>query len=242
MKIIPAIDLREGRCVRLLEGRPDAVTVFSDDPVAMARQWQEQGAEQLHLVDLDGAFAGRPMNTEVIRKIIQAIDIPVEVGGGIRSLESAEMLLSAGAKEVIFGTVAVSQPELLAEACARFGEAVVVGIDSRDGMVAVDGWAAEARKKAVDLACEMQELGLGRIIYTDIRRDGTLKGPNIEATLEIARCSGLRVTASGGVSSLDDLRQLKAVETEGIDSVILGRAIYTGDIRLADALAIAKGK
>ncbi|WP_066637137.1 1-(5-phosphoribosyl)-5-[(5-phosphoribosylamino)methylideneamino]imidazole-4-carboxamide isomerase [Desulfolucanica intricata] len=242
MLIIPAIDLREGRCVRLVEGRLDRETVYSDDPVAMARSWQEQGARWLHVVDLDGAFAGVPKNLEVIKKIVAAVDIPVQVGGGIRNVEAIETLFNIGVTRVILGTVAIQKPELVKEVCSKFDEGIIVGIDGRNGKVAIEGWGVTVEKTTLELALEMKSFGVKRVLFTDIRRDGTLRGPNLEATGELARRSGLKVIASGGVSSLEDLRALKKLEADGVESAIMGKALYAGTVKLKDALMIAEGE
>ncbi len=239
MLIYPAIDLREERCVRLVEGNPEHETVYSDDPAAMARLWQDQGATWLHVVDLDGAFSGSPKNISVIKEIISSVDIPVQVGGGIRDLAVAGEILGLGAARVIFGTVAITNPEMVAEACRKFGDAIAVGIDARDGKVAIEGWGVTAQKNTIDLAMEMKSMGVRRIIFTDIWRDGTLKGPNIAAVEEVARGTGLKVIASGGVSTLDDLKSLKRLEAQGVEGVIMGKSLYAGTISLKDALAIA---
>lgn len=239
MLVMPAIDLREGRCVRLYQGRPEAETVYSTDPVAVARGWVERGARWLHVVDLDGAFAGRPRNLEVIAAIIRAAGVPVQVGGGIRSLESLAGVLAAGASRVVLGTVAITNPELVARAVARYGERVVVGIDSRDGQVAIEGWEATVARGAVEFARQMASLGVTRAVFTDIGRDGTLQGPNIAATREMARGGGLKIIASGGIASLDDLRSLKELAAEGVEGAILGRSLYNGNFTLEEALALA---
>ena len=241
MLIIPAIDLREGRCVRLVEGRLDQETIYSDDPVAMGLSWQQQGAKHLHVVDLDGAFAGSPKNLAIIKQIIATLDIPVQVGGGIRNLEAIEELFASGASRVILGTAAIRNPELVQEACRKFGEGIVVGIDGKNGKVAIQGWGVTVEKTTLELALEMKEFGVKRVLFTDIKRDGTLQGPNLEATGELARKSGLKVIASGGVSVLDDLRELKKLEVDGVDSVIMGKALYAGTVKLQDALAVAEG-
>jgi len=238
MLIIPAIDLRAGKCVRLVEGRLDQETVYSDSPVEMALHWQEQGARYLHLVDLDGAFAGAPKNLDVIKEILAAVDIPVQVGGGIRNLEAIERLLGLGASRVILGTVAILKPEMVAGACSRWGEAILVGIDGKSGRVAIEGWGVTVQKSTVELANEMKELGVTRIVFTDIRRDGTLKGPNTKATAELARATGMKIVASGGVSVPDDLRAVKELEPLGVDSIIIGKALYAGTVSLAEALSI----
>ena len=242
MVIFPAIDLRGGKCVRLFKGDFRQETVFSDHPADMAKKWQSQGAEFLHLVDLDGALAGSSRNLEAVRDILAAIDIPAELGGGIRTMENIETILSLGIRRVILGSVAVRNPELVREACAEYGgERVVVGIDARDGIVAVDGWGVSGDIKAGELAKRMAGVGVTTIIYTDISRDGTLSGVNVEATAELARESGLGIIASGGVKSVEDIRRLKAHEKEGIEGVIAGKSIYTGSLDLAQAIEIARG-
>ena len=239
MLVMPAIDLREGRCVRLYQGRIEAETVYSTDPVAVARGWVERGARWLHVVDLDGAFAGRPRNLEVIAAIIRAAGVPVQVGGGIRSLESLAGVLAAGASRVVLGTVAITNPEVVAMAVERYGERVVVGIDSLDGQVAIEGWEATVARGAVEFARQMASLGVTRAVFTDIGRDGTLQGPNIAATREMARSGGLKIIASGGIASLDDLRKLKELAAEGVEGAILGRSLYNGNFTLEEALAVA---
>ncbi|RKO66976.1 1-(5-phosphoribosyl)-5-[(5-phosphoribosylamino)methylideneamino]imidazole-4-carboxamide isomerase [Desulfofundulus salinus] len=240
MLIIPAIDLRAGKCVRLVEGRLDRETVYSDDPVAVARLWEDQGARWLHVVDLDGAFTGEPKNWDMIRGILSAVRIPVQVGGGIRDMAVIEQLLGLGAARVILGTVAIINPGMVAEACARYGESIVVGIDARNGKVAIEGWGVTAEKNALELAAEMKGLGVKRVVFTDIWRDGTLKGPNLAVVEEVARSTQLKIIASGGVSSLADLRALKAMEPLGVEAVIIGKALYAGTINLRDALEIAR--
>lgn len=242
MLIYPAIDIREGRCVRLVEGRPDQETVYSDDPAAMARLWQEKGASWLHVVDLDGAFSGSPKNIEVIREIISSVNIPVQVGGGIRDLDVVGEIIGLGAARVILGTVAIVNPELVSLACKKYGDAIVLGIDARDGKVAIEGWGVTAEKNTLELALEMKKTGVGRIIFTDIWRDGTLRGPNIPAIEEMARGTGLKVIASGGVSTLDDLKAIKKLEGIGVDGVIMGKSLYAGTVNLQDALAVARGE
>jgi len=241
MLVIPAIDLRSGRCVRLFQGRADRETVYSDDPVAVARRWEALGAAWLHVVDLDGAFAGRPQNREVVRRIVGAVSIPVQLGGGIRTWEDLESTLDLGVKRVILGTAAVTHPDLVRRACAVFGEAVAVSLDAREGRAAIAGWEAAAEASVPELAASLREWGLARIIYTDVRRDGTLAGPNLEATREVARASGLKVIAAGGVSSLEDIRALKELEPLGVEGVIVGQALYTGAVDLKAALTLAAG-
>jgi phosphoribosylformimino-5-aminoimidazole carboxamide ribotide isomerase len=237
--VIPAIDLRGGRCVRLLQGRAEAETVFSDNPVATARQWQSQGASRLHVVDLDGAFAGRPAQTEIARAIIAALGIPVQVGGGLRDPESVKTVLDAGARWAVVGTRAALDPAFLGEVCERFEDQIIVAVDASDGKVAVDGWKRVLDLDAVALARDAAAAGAAAILYTDIARDGTQHGPNVWSTELVARAAGIPVLASGGVGSLDDIRQLATIP--GVDGVIVGRALYTGavDLRRAQALADA---
>jgi len=237
MLIIPAVDLRAGRCVRLLQGRADAETVFSDDPVAMARRWQSEGAPRLHVVDLDGAFGGGPAQTTIIRDIAGAVSIPVEVGGGLRSPEHIETVLEAGARWAIVGTRAALDPVFLGEVCRRFADRIIVGVDASDGRVAVDGWTRVLDLEAVALARAAAAAGACTIIYTDIARDGTQSGPNVWSTEAVARAAGIPVFASGGVGSLEDIRQLAGIP--GVDGVVVGRALYTGALTLSDALAEA---
>ncbi len=242
MIIFPAIDLRAGKAVRLLQGDPEKETIFSDDPVAVARSWQEMGARFLHLVDLDGAFSGRPQNLDIIRRIVEALEIPVQLGGGIRDIDTIDQVLELGVSRVILGTTAVSSPKLVEEAAKRFGERVVVGIDGNNGLVAIEGWENTVEKTVLELAREMREVGISRIVFTDTRRDGMMQGPNIESTREMALGSGLKVIASGGVSSLEDIRALKELEGSGVEGVITGKALYTGALDLREALAIAEGE
>jgi len=242
MLIIPAIDLRDSKCVRLYQGKLEEETVFSDDPVAVACRWAEMGAPFLHVVDLDGAFCGYPQNLGIVREIAQNVKVPLQVGGGIRTMETVALVLAAGADRVIIGTAAISQQSMVKEACQEFGSRILVGIDSRDGHVAVEGWAATVDRTAIDLAKQLGDLGVERIIYTDIRRDGTLVGPNLEATRELAQLSGLKVIASGGMASLEDVVKIALLELYGVEGVILGKALYTGAIKLPEALALVNGK
>ncbi len=239
MIIFPAIDIRGGKCVRLLKGDFAKETVFSDKPEEMAKKWQAQGAEFLHLVDLDGALAGRPQNLATVEKILAAVDIPVELGGGIRTLESIDEVLALGVRRVILGSVAVRDPELVKTACAKYGDRIVVGIDAKDGIVAVDGWGVSGDVEATARAKEMKTAGVKTIIYTDISRDGTLAGVNVEATAKLARESGVAVVASGGVKSIADIEALKPYEKAGIAGVIGGKSIYMGTLDLAEAIEIA---
>ncbi len=250
MVVFPAIDLRRGKCVRLLQGAPDAETVYCDDPVAMARQWESIGARWLHVVNLDGAFAGSletderdlPVNLRALRQMAQVVNVPIQFGGGVRTLEDVELLLRLGATRVVMGTVAVRQPELVSAAIERFGpQKVIVGIDARDGRVATHGWQEISTITAVNLGREMHQRGVEEVIYTDISRDGTLGGVNVSATALLALQTGLRVIASGGVASLDDIRALKEVEEDGVVGVVIGKALYTGAINLTQAIAVAEG-
>lgn len=240
MVIIPAIDLRAGKCVRLVQGKLSEETVFSDQPAEVAVTWEEMGAPMLHLVDLDGAFAGEPRNLEVVREIISVIKIPVQLGGGIRTVQAVSQLLESGVSRVILGTAAIMQPRLVEQAVKEFGERVVVGIDAKDGLVAIEGWEATVGKTTLELAREMEQLGVARIVFTDTRRDGLMKGPNLESTRELAEAVNMKIIASGGVSSLEDLRALKELEPHGVEGVVMGKALYTGAVRLEDALALAR--
>ncbi|MDR3566132.1 MAG: 1-(5-phosphoribosyl)-5-[(5-phosphoribosylamino)methylideneamino]imidazole-4-carboxamide isomerase [Negativicutes bacterium] len=242
MIIFPAIDIRGGKCVRLTEGRFDAETIFSDSPLDMARRWVSEGAEFLHLVDLDGALAGKSVNMETIAAIAKEVAIPVQLGGGIRTLANIEAMLAAGVTRVILGSVAVKQPELVREACKKYGDKIVVGIDARDGQAAVEGWGVSGGVGAEELAGKMAAAGVARIIYTDISRDGTLAGVNVGATRALARAAGIPVIASGGVSSLADITALKAVQADGIEGVIIGKALYTGAVTLPEAIRAAQGE
>jgi phosphoribosylformimino-5-aminoimidazole carboxamide ribotide isomerase len=237
MLIVPAIDLKAGRCVRLLQGRADAETIFSDDPVATARRWQSEGAPRLHVVDLDGAFGGGPTQTAIVRDIARSISIPLEVGGGLRSVEHVQAVLDAGARWAIVGTRAALDPVFLGDVCRRFADRIIVGVDASDGRVAVDGWTRVLDLEAVALARDAAAAGACTIIYTDIARDGTQSGPNVWSTEAVARAAGIPVFASGGVGSLDDIRQLAGIS--GVEGVVVGRALYTGALTLRDALAEA---
>jgi len=239
--VIPAIDLKDGKCVRLEQGLMERDTVFNDNPGAQARAWQDQGAELLHIVDLDGAFAGEPKNREAIESIVRAVSIPTQLGGGIRDIATIEAYLSLGIGRVIIGTAAQRNPELVKDACERFPGRIVVGIDAKDGMVAVQGWAEVTGITAVELAKKFEGFGVAAIIYTDISRDGMLQGPNIEATRQLAESINIPVIASGGLSSLKDIENLLTVESAGVSGVITGKAIYTGAISLAEAIKVGKG-
>lgn len=238
MLIIPAIDLKDGQCVRLRQGLMDDSTVFSDDPVAMAAQWVEQGCRRLHLVDLNGAFEGKPVNGEVVNKIARAYPgLPIQIGGGIRSADTIEAYLAAGVSYVIIGTKAVKEPDFVTDMCRRFPGHIVVGLDAKDGLVATDGWAEVSSVKATDLAKRFEADGVESIVYTDIARDGMMQGVNVEQTLAMARASTIPVIASGGITNMDDIRALKAVAHEGICGAITGRAIYEGTLNVREAQA-----
>ena len=240
MILFPAIDIRNGRCVRLTEGKFECETVFAEDPAEMAVRWADAGAEYLHVVDLDGALAGQSGNTEVIKRILAKVKMPVQVGGGIRTLANIENMLALGVSRVILGSVAVRDPELVREACQKFPGQVVVGIDAKNGEVAVEGWGIGGGIGAIELAKKMAAVGVEHIIFTDISRDGMLSGVNVEATAELAKASGVKVIASGGVSSLADLKALQVHEADGIEGCIVGKAIYTGALDLKEALAALK--
>jgi phosphoribosylformimino-5-aminoimidazole carboxamide ribotide isomerase len=236
MLIIPAIDLKDGECVRLRQGRMEDSTVFSTNPVDMARQWVEQGARRLHLVDLNGAFAGEPVNGNVVRAIAHEFpELPIQIGGGIRTLETIESYLSAGVNYVIIGTAAVKNPVLVEEACRHFRGHIIVGIDAKEGMVATDGWAEVTEVQATDLARKLADEGVSAIVYTDIARDGMMQGVNVEATVTMAQASPIPVIASGGITNLEDIKALCAVADKGILGAITGRAIYEGTLDVHQA-------
>ncbi|MBI2980368.1 MAG: 1-(5-phosphoribosyl)-5-[(5-phosphoribosylamino)methylideneamino]imidazole-4-carboxamide isomerase [Chloroflexi bacterium] len=234
MDIIPAIDIRDGNCVRLYQGNYQEETVFSDDPVEVALKWQSLGAPRLHIVDLDGAASGQPGNLSIIEELAKAVLIPMQLGGGIRRLDTVERLLKAGIDRVILGTAAVEDPKMVNEACRKYSESIIVAIDTRDGQIATHGWLKETKLGAIEFAQAMLPLGVKRFIYTDINRDGTLTEPNFAAFSELVNAIRLPVIASGGISSLNHLRMLKQLGAEG---AIVGKALYTGDINLKQALA-----
>jgi phosphoribosylformimino-5-aminoimidazole carboxamide ribotide isomerase len=244
MLLIPAIDLKDGQCVRLKQGDMDQSTVFGEDPAAMARNWVNKGARRVHLVDLNGAFAGKPKNEAAIRAILKEVgnEVDVQLGGGIRDLDTIERYLDAGLQFVIIGTAAVKNPGFLQDACTAFPGHIIVGLDAKDGKVATDGWSKLTGHEVVDLGKKFEDYGVESIIYTDIGRDGMLSGINIDATVKLAQSLSIPVIASGGLSNLEDIRRLCAVEEEGVEGVICGRSIYTGDLdfeagqRLADEL------
>ncbi|MCV6622409.1 MAG: 1-(5-phosphoribosyl)-5-[(5-phosphoribosylamino)methylideneamino]imidazole-4-carboxamide isomerase [Cellvibrionaceae bacterium] len=236
MLIIPAIDLKDGACVRLRQGLMEDSTVFSDDPAAMATQWVEQGCRRLHLVDLNGAFEGKPINGDVVTAIAKAHpELPIQIGGGIRSAETIEYYLNAGVNYVIIGTKAVKEPEFVSEMCKQFAGHIIVGLDAKDGLVATDGWAEVSEVKATELAKRFEQDGVSSIVYTDIARDGMMQGVNVEATVAMAQASSIPVIASGGVTNMDDIRALKDVADKGICGAITGRAIYEGTLDMAEA-------
>lgn len=240
MIVIPAIDLRNGRCVRLLQGRKTDVTVYNEDPIAVAKEFAVAGAEMIHVVDLDGAFneADSP-NRAVVKRIVEMVDAPVEFGGGIRTLDDVQQLCDVGVARIVLGTLAAETPELLKGFVSRFSSRICVGIDARDGRVMTRGWEAATPVMAVDLARAVADAGVERIIYTDIARDGMLSGPNVEQTLAVVRAADVRVTASGGVSSLDDITRLRDTGEPRLDSVIVGKALYEGKFNLEEAMRAA---
>jgi len=239
MLLIPAIDLKDGQCVRLRQGRMDESTVFSDDPLAMAARWVEAGARRLHVVDLNGAFAGRPVNEPVIRRIASAFpDLPIQVGGGIRDEETVDAYLDAGVQFVIIGTKAVNEPYFVSDLCVEYPGHVIVGLDAKEGKVAIDGWSKLSKHDVIDMAQSFERDGVAAIIYTDISRDGMMQGVNIEATVALARAVSVPVIAAGGITCLDDIRALHEVEAEGIAGAVIGRALYEGGIDFSAAQGI----
>ena len=241
MIIFPAIDIRGGKCVRLEEGRFDRETVFAENPVEAARRWVEAGSKWLHIVDLDGARAGKPVNLKVVEEIAGTFDVRIQLGGGIRTAANVDEVLAAGVQRVILGSVAVKSPELVRQVCADYGERIVIGIDARGGEVAVEGWEKAGLVQVEELALRMKEAGASRIIYTDISRDGMLTGVNVAATLQLADKSGLKIIASGGVRGMEDILALQPLTERGVEGVIIGKALYTGAISIKDALRVAQG-
>ena len=240
MLLIPAIDLKQGKCVRLRQGKMDDETVFSDDPVAMAGRWVEAGARRLHIVDLDGAFAGEPVNAGVIHDIAEAYpELPIQVGGGIRHEDTVQTYLEAGVQYCIIGTKAVSAPHFVNDLCAEFPGHIIVGLDAKDGKVAIDGWSKLSHHDVVDMAKHFEDDGVEAIIFTDISRDGMMEGVNLDSTVELARAITIPVIASGGITNIDDVRELSKVEEEGITGAITGRAIYEGTLDFAQGQALA---
>lgn len=240
MIIIPAVDIKQGKCVRLLQGRMEDATHYSDNPVKMAKKWESQGAELIHIVDLDGAFAKKVRNLETIKNILAGITVPIQVGGGIRDMDTIQMYVEAGVSKVIIGSQALYSPGFVKKACKQFEGRIVVGIDARDGMVAVEGWSSTSRTKAVDLAKEFESCGVAAINFTDIHKDGMQTGPNIEETAALAEAVCIPIVASGGVSTLQDIKNLLEIEHKGVSGVITGRALYEGSLDLKEAIGISK--
>ncbi len=240
MIIIPAVDIKNGKCVRLLQGRMDAETVFSDDPAAMAKRWEDEGAEIIHVIDLDGAFEKSPQNLISIKKILKTIKVDIQVGGGIRNEKTVRMFLNIGVKRVIIGTEAIRNPQFVKDACKAFPGQIVVGIDALHGKVAIEGWAQTTEIMAVDLARQFEDCGVAAINFTDIHRDGMQTGPNIEETGRLAEAVSIPVIASGGVSTTEDIKNLMPLEAAGVSGVITGRALYSGTLNLKEAIAISK--
>jgi phosphoribosylformimino-5-aminoimidazole carboxamide ribotide isomerase len=240
MIIIPAVDIKNGRCVRLLQGRKDEETVFSNDPVKMARKWDDEGAELIHVIDLDGAFEKSPQNMNSIKKIIESVNAGVQVGGGIRDKKTIRMFIDLGAKRVIIGTEAIKNPKLVKDACKEFPGRIVVGIDARNGMVAIEGWTETTKIKAVDLAKQFEDCGVAAINFTDIYRDGMQTGPNIKETTIIAESVSIPVVASGGVSTIEDIKKLIQLEKFGVTGIITGRALYSKNLNLKEAIELTK--
>jgi len=238
MKIIPAVDIKGGRCVRLSQGMADQETVYSDDPVEMACQWDEEGASLIHIVDLDGAFDGKPANVEIVKKIIYNSSVDIQVGGGIRNLKTIETYVNAGAYRVILGTVAQKDPELVVEACREFPGKIIVGIDARNGNVAIRGWVEVSNQRASDLAQSLELYNISGYIFTDISRDGMLQGPNLKSIKEFSRSTNLPVIASGGVSQLKDIEDLLTLEPEGVEGIIIGKALYDKNFTFPQTLEL----
>lgn len=244
MLLIPAIDIKDGRCVRLRQGDlHNNVTVYSEDPVAIARQWADMGAERLHIVDLDGAQSGKPTNVALIRAMVEEVrdEMQIELGGGIRTLEQLEAFIDAGVDYAVIGTAAIKRPGFLHDACSNFGGQIIVALDAKDGKVATDGWQAVSSNHVIDLAKKFEDYGIEAFLYTDIARDGMLSGCNVEATEALARAVNVPVIASGGVRDLDDIRRLLQVEDSGVMGAILGRSLYEGTLNFEEALALVEG-
>ena len=240
MLIIPAVDIKNGKCVRLLQGRMDQETVFSEDPAAMALKWAQAGAKLIHVIDLDGAFAKHPQNMHAIEKIVKSVNVPVQLGGGIRNIETIRMVIEKGVDRVIVGTQAVQHPEFVNKACDEFPGRIVLGIDARKGQVAIEGWAQTTHMRAIELANQFEDSGLRAINFTDIHRDGMLTGPNLEETRLLAEATRIPVVASGGVSNITDIHRLLELETAGVVGVIVGKALYNGNLDLNKAMMVAQ--
>ncbi len=242
MLIIPAVDIKGGQCVRLLQGREDSETVFGDDPSAMAARWEAEGAQLLHVIDLDGAFNKSPQNIEAIERIVDSVDIPIQLGGGIRNMETVSMFLNLGVRRVILGTEAIRDPGLVEQACEAFPGQIIVGIDARKGMVAIEGWTETTEREAIEVARRFEGLGLAGIVFTDIHKDGMQSGPNIEEIKKIAESVSTPIIASGGVNDINDIKALAELEPVGVVGVITGRALYEGSLVLKDALEVTRAK
>lgn len=242
MYLLPAIDLKQGKCVRLKQGDMAQATVFNDNPAAQAESFASQGAEWIHIIDLDGAFAGKPVNAQAVENILNAVDVKIELGGGIRTLETIQMWLDKGVARVILGTIALRDPDFVKQACREFPGRIAVGIDAKDGFVAVEGWAEKSGITAVDLARQFESAGVSAIIYTDVARDGVLQGPNLAATVQLATAVSTPVIVSGGISSLDDIRACKKEEQNNIAGVIAGRAVYDNRFTVREAVRLLKGE
>ncbi|MDA3916842.1 MAG: 1-(5-phosphoribosyl)-5-[(5-phosphoribosylamino)methylideneamino]imidazole-4-carboxamide isomerase [Deltaproteobacteria bacterium] len=240
MIIIPAVDIKQGKCVRLLQGRMEDSTLYSEDPVSMAQQWENCGAQLIHIIDLDGAFAKEVKNFKTIQDILSKIRVPIQVGGGIRDIKTIEMYINAGVSKVIIGSIALYNPELVKDACKKFQDRIVVGIDARNGMVAVEGWSKTSETRAVDLAKEFESCGVAAINFTDIHRDGMQTGPNIEETAALAEAVSIPIVASGGVNTIQDIKNLLEIESKGVIGVITGRALYEETLDLKEAIRISK--
>ena len=240
MILFPAIDLKDGLCVRLLRGDMQQATIFNPDPIRQAEDFETAGFQWLHMVDLNGAIEGKPVNTEIVSKVVSSVDIPIQLGGGIRNKKTLEHWINIGVNRIVLGTAALSDPEFVFQACADFPGKIVIAIDARDGMVAIDGWTKDSGVRALDLALRFEDKGAAAILFTDINRDGAMGGVNIEATVDLAFSLTTPVIASGGVSSLNDLKELKEKATAGIQGVICGRALYDGRIETAEAIALLR--
>ena len=239
MIIFPAIDLKDGQCVRLKKGEMDQATIFNDDPADQAQIFAKQGFQWVHIVDLNGAFAGEPVNKDAVKSIINAVDIPLQLGGGIRNLKTIDYWLNAGLKRIILGTIALTQPHIVKEACTSFPDQIVVGIDAKNGKVATEGWAETSEMTAIDLAKRFEDCGVTAIIYTDVNRDGLLGGPDIDGTKALAQAVNIPIIASGGIGSNEDIAAIKTLENDGVTGVITGRALYDGKINIQEALDVA---
>lgn len=240
MIIYPAIDIHNGKCVRLYKGDLSKQTIFSNNPTYIAQKWENEGAEYLHLVDLDGAFNGKSINIDIIKNIVDSVKIPIQIGGGIRDINTIDYFFNIGVSRVILGSVAIKSPKVVEEACIKYPNSIVVGIDAVDGIVAIEGWAVTSGATAISLAKEIKNYGISTIIYTDISLDGTLSGVNVDSTVTLAQNTGLNVIASGGVNSIKDINYLKSKESEGITGVIVGKSIYTGHLSLSEAITVAR--